>query len=280
MISTSALRSTPAWGIEEPMALAPGTVAPPFSLPSTDGRQLTLASLRGKKVVLYFYPKDDTPGCTVEACDFRDNLARVQAAGALLYGVSKDSLGSHERFRAKYQLPFPLLSDEDNAVTTAYGAYGKKLMYGRPVTGTIRTTYLIDEAGKISHVWSPVKVPGHVEQVVAALVGGPVALAAAASPVAEAAGKGASPTPAAKAAKASQKPAAAVKKAAPAPKPAAKQPAAKKPVAKRAAAKKPVAKKAAAKASPPKKTPAKRPAAKKPAAKAVPKPAARRAGKR
>lgn len=154
------------------MALTVGTKAPAFSLPSTEGGTVSLASLKGKTVVLYFYPNDDTPGCTVEACDFRDNLARVKSAGAVVYGVSKNSLASHEKFKKKYSLPFPLLSDEGNAVAVAYGAFGKKLMYGRPVEGTIRSTYLLGTDGVVLHAWSPVRVPGHVDAVLAALAGG------------------------------------------------------------------------------------------------------------
>ena len=148
-----------------------GDKAPEFNLPSSSGGTVSLSKLRGKKVVLYFYPKDDTPGCTKEACDFRDNLGRAKAAGALVYGVSKDSLASHERFRGKYSLPFELLSDADNAVAKAWGAYGTKTMYGKKVVGTIRSTFLIDEQGKVAAVWSPVKVDGHVEKVLAALSG-------------------------------------------------------------------------------------------------------------
>jgi peroxiredoxin Q/BCP len=122
--------------------------------------------------VLYFYPKDDTPGCTREACDFRDNLARLRREGATVLGVSKDSLASHGKFRSKYQLPFDLLSDEDNSVARAYGAYGEKTMYGKKILGTIRSTYLIDENGRVDTVWSPVKVDGHVEQVLDRLRGG------------------------------------------------------------------------------------------------------------
>jgi peroxiredoxin Q/BCP len=160
------------------MALSVGTKAPAFKLPSTSGGEVSLASLRGKTFVLYFYPKDDTPGCTVEACDFRDNLARVQAAGALLFGVSKDTLASHEKFQKKHSLPFPLLSDAGNTVALAYGAFGKKLMYGRPVEGTIRSTYVVGPDGVIAHVWSPVRVNGHVEAVLAALSGGAAPAAA------------------------------------------------------------------------------------------------------
>jgi peroxiredoxin Q/BCP len=154
------------------MALSVGTKAPAFSLPSTSGGEVSLASLQGKTFVLYFYPKDDTPGCTVEACDFRDNLARVQSVGALVFGVSKDTLASHEKFQKKHSLSFPLLSDAGNAVALAYGAFGKKLMYGRPVEGTIRSTYVVGPDGVIAHVWSPVKVKGHVDAVLSALSGG------------------------------------------------------------------------------------------------------------
>ena len=153
------------------MALDIGSAAPDFSLPSTSGGEVSLKSLRGSRFVLYFYPKDDTPGCTVEACDFRDNLARVTKASALVFGVSKDSPSTHEKFRAKYSLPFPLLSDAGNLVARSYGAFGKKLMYGKPVEGTIRSTFIIDAKGKIEQVFSPVKVKGHVDAVLAALRG-------------------------------------------------------------------------------------------------------------
>jgi len=153
------------------MALQPGQKAPDFRLPSTDGGELALSELRGKKVVLYFYPKDSTPGCTQESCDFRDRDAEIQAAGAVVLGISKDSIASHDRFRAKYDLPFALLSDADSRVATAYGAFGEKKMYGRTMMGTIRSTFLIDEEGIIRRSWSPVKVAGHADAVLAAVRG-------------------------------------------------------------------------------------------------------------
>jgi peroxiredoxin Q/BCP len=145
--------------------LKPGEKAPPFKLASTGGGEVSSSDLKGRKFVLYFYPKDDTPGCTREACDFRDNLARLRREGVEVLGVSKDSLASHGKFRAKYGLSFDLLSDEDNAVARAYGAFGEKTMYGKKILGTIRSTYLIDENGRVDAVWSPVKVDGHVDRV-------------------------------------------------------------------------------------------------------------------
>jgi peroxiredoxin Q/BCP len=145
--------------------------APAFALPSTSGATVSSNDLKGRRYVLYFYPKDDTPGCTREACDFRDNVARLGKAGVPVFGVSKDSLASHAKFRAKYALPFELLSDADNAVAKAWGAYGEKLMYGKPVTGTIRSTFLVGADGRIERVWSPVKVDGHVGEVLAAIAG-------------------------------------------------------------------------------------------------------------
>ena len=151
--------------------LSPKSPAPTFSMPSTSGRAVSTKDLRGKRFVLYFYPKDDTPGCTIEACDFRDNLARLNTAKILVFGVSKDSIASHAKFRTKYGLTFDLLSDADNAVAKAYGAFGEKTLYGKPVTGVIRSTFLIDADGKVERIWSPVKVEGHVDAVLAAIAG-------------------------------------------------------------------------------------------------------------
>ena len=121
--------------------------------------------------MLYFYPRDDTPGCTVEACDFRDLNPKVLASGAVVLGVSSDKLASHDKFRAKYRLPFDLLSDMDHSVAEAYGAHGEKKQYGRTFLGTIRSTFVIDERGRVAAAWSPVKVKGHAEAVLAALSG-------------------------------------------------------------------------------------------------------------
>ncbi|MBC7794635.1 MAG: peroxiredoxin [Clostridia bacterium] len=147
------------------MALKTGDKAPTFKLESTAGGEKSLKDYAGETLVLYFYPKDSTPGCTQEACDFRDNLARLKKHGAQVVGVSKDSLVSHEKFRTAQSLPFELLSDPDNATAKAYEAYGEKSMYGKKVMGTIRTTVLIDAKSVIRKVWSGVKVKGHVEAV-------------------------------------------------------------------------------------------------------------------
>lgn len=146
-----------------------GDRAPEFSLPSSDGTTVSLKQLRGKKVVLYFYPKDDTPGCTKEACSFRDNLARVRSRGALIFGVSADSLASHAKFIEHYALNFPLLSDEDKTMIKAYGVWKQKAFMGRKYMGIERTTVVIDEKGKIAHIFPKVKVLGHTEEVLATL---------------------------------------------------------------------------------------------------------------
>jgi len=149
--------------------VAVGEPAPDYTLQSDDGRLVTPKDFRGKKVVLYFYPKDDTSGCTKEACSFRDNLARVTSKGAVVLGVSRDDAKSHAKFRAKYHLNFPLLIDDKGRVTEAYGVWKKKNLYGREYFGIERTTFLIDEAGKIARIWPKVKVEGHADEVLAAL---------------------------------------------------------------------------------------------------------------
>jgi len=149
--------------------LKPGDKAPLFTLPSDGGGRISLKELRGRAVVLYFYPKDDTSGCTTESCEFRDRWKTVQAAGATILGVSPDGVASHDRFKARYKLPFPLLADEDHAVAAAYGAWGEKSMYGRKYQGILRTTFIIDGKGTIVHVFERVKPKGHAAQVLEAL---------------------------------------------------------------------------------------------------------------
>lgn len=148
-----------------------GTIAPAFSLPSDGGGKISLNSLKGKKVVLYFYPKDDTSGCTVEACEFRDSWGAVERAGAVVLGVSADGVASHLKFKNKHSLPFPLLADEDHAVAEAYGAWGEKSMYGRKYHGILRTTFVIDESGRIARIFEKVRPKGHAAQVLEALKG-------------------------------------------------------------------------------------------------------------
>jgi len=149
--------------------LTVGMEAPALSLPSTLGRKVTLNEFRGKRVVLYFYPKDDTPGCTMEACAFRDNLARVTSKDAVILGVSLDDELSHQRFAQKYNLQFPLLSDVDAAVSRQYGTYKEKNLYGRSFWGIERTTFVIDREGKVENVFRRVKVEGHADEVLATL---------------------------------------------------------------------------------------------------------------
>lgn len=144
-----------------------GKRAPAFDLPAVAGGRLKLSSLKGKKVVLYFYPKDNTPGCTTEACNFRDRHARLQSADTVVLGVSPDSVASHEKFAAKFELPFTLLSDPDHAVCEKYGVWVEKNMYGKKSMGVQRATFLIDREGKIAAVWPKVKVEGHVDEVAA-----------------------------------------------------------------------------------------------------------------
>ena len=146
-----------------------GELAPDFSLLADDGTTVTLSALRGKPVILYFYPRDDTPGCTTEACDFRDRQSAVQGHGAILLGVSPDLQKAHVRFKTKYGLTFPLLSDPEKTALLAYGVFGKKMMYGKETLGVIRSTFLIDKAGKIAASWPKVSVKGHADEVLAAL---------------------------------------------------------------------------------------------------------------
>ena len=145
--------------------LKEGDKAPAFKLPSVEGGDVGLRDFAGKTVVLYFYPKDDTPGCTREACAFRDSQAALKRAGAVVLGVSPDSVESHQKFRAKYKLNFPLLADADKSVSKKYGAYGEKVMYGKKVTGMIRSTFVIDGDGVVRKVFPRVKVDGHADKV-------------------------------------------------------------------------------------------------------------------
>lgn len=147
----------------------PGTKAPAFSLPADDGSTMALKDLKGQRVVLYFYPKDDTAGCTVEACEFRDTWAAVRRTGAVVLGVSPDDLSAHRKFKARYRLPFRLLADIDHAVARAYGVWGEKSMYGRKYLGIHRTTFIIDASGRIAHVFEKVRPRGHAAQVLEAL---------------------------------------------------------------------------------------------------------------
>lgn len=151
------------------MELIEGAPAPDFALTTGDGTVLRLSDLRGKTVVLYFYPKDLTSGCTAEACSFRDHMGEFEERGAVVLGVSPDGAASHRRFADKYELPFALLADEDHAVADAYGVWVQKSMYGRTYMGVERATFVIDAEGKIAKAFHKVKVTGHVQAVIAAL---------------------------------------------------------------------------------------------------------------
>ncbi len=146
-----------------------GQPAPDLPLQDDQGRTVRLADFRGTIIVLYFYPKDDTPGCTKESCDFRDRLERVTQHGAVVLGVSADSVASHQRFKAKYGLTFPLLSDSEKRLAEAYGVWKRKSLYGRSFLGIERTTIIIDEAGRIAKIFPKVKVEGHVDDVLNAI---------------------------------------------------------------------------------------------------------------
>ncbi|HEY0526925.1 MAG TPA: thioredoxin-dependent thiol peroxidase [Stellaceae bacterium] len=150
------------------MSLKIGDQAPDFTLPTDGGGTVSLSALRGKKVILYFYPKDDTSGCTKEACGFRDALPDFTGSGAVVIGVSRDSVASHDKFKKKYDLPFILASDEKSDMCERYGVWVEKSMYGRKYMGIERSTFLIDEKGVVRQIWSKVKIPGHVEEVLGA----------------------------------------------------------------------------------------------------------------
>ena len=161
-------------GEMEPMAitLEAGDQAPEFELQDQDGRTYTLRDYAGRTVVLYFYPKDDTPGCTKEACSFRDSHTAIQAQGAVVLGVSADDARSHRAFREKYELPFPLLVDDGAKVSTRYGAWGEKVLYGKTVIGMTRSTFVIGPDGTLLKVWKRARAEGHGEQVLKLLEGG------------------------------------------------------------------------------------------------------------
>jgi peroxiredoxin Q/BCP len=143
-----------------------GKMAPDFSLPASTGETVSLKQFKGKKtVVLYFYPKDDTPGCTREACDFRDHAADFEQHNVVVLGVSTDPVESHQKFRDKHQLPFPLLSDTDATVSKLYGVYKQKNLYGKKLMGIERTTFVIDRTGRVAQIWPRVKVEGHIGDV-------------------------------------------------------------------------------------------------------------------
>ena len=153
------------------MSLDVGDKAPDFTLPTDGDGSVTLSKLKGQKVVIYFYPKDDTSGCTAEACAFRDLFPRFKKGDAAVIGISRDSVKSHDKFKKKYELPFTLASDEEGKVTEKYGVWVEKSMYGRKYMGIERATFLIDEKGKIQHIWHKVKVPGHADEVMKAVSG-------------------------------------------------------------------------------------------------------------
>jgi thioredoxin-dependent peroxiredoxin len=145
--------------------LEPGDKAPPFTLPDQDEKKVSLKDFKGDPVVVYFYPADDTPGCTKEACQFNDNLRAFSRAGVKVVGISPDGAAKHTRFRQKYSLKFPLLSDPTHDVMSAYGAWGEKTMYGKKTVGTIRSTFLVDGKGVVKRAWYNVRADGHAAKV-------------------------------------------------------------------------------------------------------------------
>jgi thioredoxin-dependent peroxiredoxin len=146
-----------------------GDMAPDFELPSDTGEAVKLSSFRGKRVVLFFYPKDDTPGCTTQACSFRDNYVTIEEKNAVVFGISPDGVKSHQKFKTKYNLPFILLADTDHAVAEAYGAWGEKSMMGKQYTGIIRSHFVIDEQGRVAQAELNVKADASAEKALAAL---------------------------------------------------------------------------------------------------------------
>jgi thioredoxin-dependent peroxiredoxin len=151
------------------MTVTVGKIAPDFTLPTDGGGKIALKSLRGQTVVIYFYPKDDTTGCTAQACGFRDALPKFGKINATVIGISRDSVASHDKFKTKYKLPFTLASDDKGAVTERYGVWVEKSMYGRKYMGIERSTFLIDDKGVVRQEWRKVKVPGHVDEVLKAV---------------------------------------------------------------------------------------------------------------
>ena len=154
---------------EAELKLKEGEAAPSFSAQTSGGKSISLADFKGKKVILYFYPRDDTPGCTKEACAFRDHFAEFQKRGAVVLGVSTDSVKSHDKFAGKFKLPFPLLADEEKKIVEAYGVWGEKSFMGRKYLGTNRVTFLIGEDGKIQRIWPKVKPEEHPAEILADL---------------------------------------------------------------------------------------------------------------
>ena len=151
------------------LKLKPGDIAPEFTLPTQERKSVSLADFRGKHVVLYFYPRDDTPGCTKEACAFRDVFGELQQKGAVVLGVSTDPVKAHAKFADKYKLPFTLLADEDRQVVQAYGVWGEKKFMGRKYLGTHRVTFLIGPDGKIKQIWPSVKPEEHAAEVLSSI---------------------------------------------------------------------------------------------------------------
>jgi peroxiredoxin Q/BCP len=151
--------------------MQPGDLVEDFTLPDQDGTSTSLSQFRGSPVVLFFYPRADTPGCTIEACGFRDHFAKLQKAGVIVLGISRDTVKAQKKFKDKYDLPYTLLADADQTIVNRFGLVKPKMMYGKPVTGVARTTYVIGPDGKLVHIFENVKPEGHAEEVLALLKG-------------------------------------------------------------------------------------------------------------